>query len=150
MLVICRDGIQLRKNSWQDGVAGTNCPIQPGQSWTYKFRVKDQIGSYYYFPSLLFQKAAGGFGSIRVNPRRVIPSPFAPPAADFVLLIGDWYKTDHTVWTHPKISYPFELRLTHFIVITVELLSCLIMEGYFAKTSRRLDKIYVMICVNRL
>jgi hypothetical protein len=122
MLVICRDGIQLRKNSWQDGVAGTNCPIQPGQSWTYKFRVKDQIGSYYYFPSLLFQKAAGGFGSIRVNPRRVILSPFAPPAADFVLLIGDWYKTDHKVWTHPKNSHPYELSLTDSIAITAELL----------------------------
>ncbi|KAG0567472.1 hypothetical protein KC19_7G137200 [Ceratodon purpureus] len=94
-LLITWDGIQQRKNAWQDGVAGTNCPIQPGRSWTYNFKMKDQIGSYYYYPSLLFQKAAGGFGSIRVNPRRNIPCPFAPPAADFVVLIGDWYKTDH-------------------------------------------------------
>lgn len=96
-LIVCRDGIQLRKNSWQDGVAETNCPIQPGSSWTYTFKAKDQIGSYYYYPSLKFQKAAGGFGSIRVNPRRIISSPFVPPADDYAVLIGDWYKTDHQV-----------------------------------------------------
>ena len=95
--VLSRDGIQQRRNSWQDGVAGTNCPIPSGQSWTYHFKPKDQIGSYFYYPSLLFQKAAGGFGSIRINPRSIIPSPFAPPADDFVVLIGDWYKTDHKV-----------------------------------------------------
>lgn len=94
---LCRDGIQMRKNAWQDGVEGTNCPIQPGRSWTYHFKMKDQIGSYYYYPSLMFQKAAGGFGSIRVNPRRIIASPFAHPADDFGVLIGDWYKTDHQV-----------------------------------------------------
>lgn len=94
-LLITWDGIQLRKNSWQDGVAETNCPIQPGSSWTYTFKAKDQIGSYYYYPSLKFQKAAGGFGSIRVNPRRIISSPFVPPADDYAVLIGDWYKTDH-------------------------------------------------------
>uniref|UniRef100_A0A804HTP3 Plastocyanin-like domain-containing protein n=1 Tax=Musa acuminata subsp. malaccensis TaxID=214687 RepID=A0A804HTP3_MUSAM len=28
------DGIQHRKNCWQDGVMGTNCPIPPGWNWT--------------------------------------------------------------------------------------------------------------------
>lgn len=121
MSMICRDGIQLRKNAWQDGVAGTNCPIPPGQSWTYNFKIKDQIGSFYYYPSLLFQKAAGGFGSISVNPRRAIPTPFAPPAADFVVLIGDWYKTDHKV-RHPSKPYPYNLSL-QFIASLVPSLS---------------------------
>ncbi|KAK9274130.1 hypothetical protein L1049_018944 [Liquidambar formosana] len=44
-------GIQHRKNSWQDGVLGTNCPIPPGKNYTYHFQVKDQIGSYYYYPT---------------------------------------------------------------------------------------------------
>jgi len=104
--VLSRDGIQQRRNSWQDGVAGTNCPIPPGQSWTYHFKLKDQLGSYFYYPSLLFQKAAGGFGSIRVNPRSIIPSPFAPPADDFVVLIGDWYKTNHKVRSSFKKKKP--------------------------------------------
>ncbi|KAL9272577.1 L-ascorbate oxidase-like protein [Drosera capensis] len=89
-------GIQQRKNSWQDGTAGTMCPIQPGTNYTYHFQVKDQIGSYYYYPTLGFQKAAGGFGGLRVNSRLLIPVPFADPEDDYTVLIGDWYKKGHT------------------------------------------------------
>ncbi|RWR91984.1 monocopper oxidase-like protein SKU5 [Cinnamomum micranthum f. kanehirae] len=88
-------GVQQRLNSWQDGVSGTNCPIKPGKNWTYVFQMKDQIGSFIYFPSTRFQKAAGGFGPIRINNRIVIPIPFNKPEDDFDLLIGDWYNTSY-------------------------------------------------------
>ncbi|XP_072954793.1 L-ascorbate oxidase homolog [Typha angustifolia] len=91
------NGIQQRKNSWQDGTPGTNCPIPPGKNFTYHFQVKDQIGSYFYFPSLAIHKAAGGFGGLRVNSRLLIPVPFDPPADDYTVLIGDWYTKDHRV-----------------------------------------------------
>ncbi|KAG2278085.1 hypothetical protein Bca52824_060640 [Brassica carinata] len=68
------NGIKQRKNSWQDGVLGTNCPIPPNSNFTYKFQTKDQIGTYNYFPSTAFHKAA---------------------VEDFTLLIGDWFKTNH-------------------------------------------------------
>lgn len=93
----CRNGIQQRLNSWQDGVSGTNCPIQPGKNWTYVFQTKDQIGTFFYFPSINFQKAAGGFGPIRVNNRIVINVPFPKPEAEFDLLIGDWSYTSYKV-----------------------------------------------------
>ncbi|KAF5182154.1 Monocopper oxidase-like protein sku5 [Thalictrum thalictroides] len=89
-LLMTWNGIQQRLNSWQDGVSGTNCPILPGQNWTYVFQTKDQIGSYFYFPSINFLKAAGGYGPIRVNNRNVILVPFAKPEAEYDLLIGDW------------------------------------------------------------
>ncbi|RZC77883.1 hypothetical protein C5167_002093 [Papaver somniferum] len=89
------NGIQHRKNSWQDGMPGTTCPIQPGTNYTYHFQVKDQIGSYFYFPSTAFHKAAGGFGGLRVNSRLLIPVPFADPEEDYTVLIGDWYTKDH-------------------------------------------------------
>lgn len=91
--------MQQRKNSWQDGVVGTTCPIPPGKNFTYVIQVKDQIGSFYYFPSLAFHKAAGAFGAIRVWSRPRIPVPFSPPDGDFWLLAGDWYKTNHYVST---------------------------------------------------
>ncbi|XP_047341512.1 L-ascorbate oxidase homolog [Impatiens glandulifera] len=90
------NGIQQRRNSWQDGVYGTNCPIQPGNNFTYVLQMKDQIGSFFYFPSLGFHKAAGGYGGIRIASRSVIPVPFDPPAADYTILAGDWYKMNHT------------------------------------------------------
>jgi FtsP/CotA-like multicopper oxidase with cupredoxin domain len=92
-----RDGIQQRKNCWQDGVLGTTCPIPPGWNWTYNFQVKDQIGSFFYFPPLGMQRAAGGFGGITVNNRAVISVPFDTPDGDITLFIGDWYKMNHTV-----------------------------------------------------
>ncbi|XP_061348320.1 L-ascorbate oxidase homolog [Gastrolobium bilobum] len=90
------NGIQQRRNSYEDGVFGTTCPIPPGQNFTYILQVKDQIGSFYYFPSLAFHKAAGGFGGIRILSRPRIPVPFDDPAGDYTVLIGDWYKSNHT------------------------------------------------------
>ncbi|XP_047964606.1 monocopper oxidase-like protein SKU5 [Salvia hispanica] len=94
-LLLTWNGIQQRKNSWQDGVSGTNCPIPAGWNWTYQFQVKDQIGSFFYFPSLGLQRAAGGFGGIIVNNRDVIPVPFGTPDGDITLFISDWYKKSH-------------------------------------------------------
>ncbi|XP_043715929.1 monocopper oxidase-like protein SKU5 [Telopea speciosissima] len=90
------DGIQHRRNSWQDGVLGTTCPIPKDYNWTYQFQVKDQIGSFFYFPSLNFHRAAGGYGGIIINNRNIISLPFATPDGDITILIGDWYNRNHT------------------------------------------------------
>ncbi|EOA35008.1 hypothetical protein CARUB_v10020107mg [Capsella rubella] len=90
------NGVQQRRNSFVDGVYGTTCPIPPGKNYTYMLQMKDQIGSFYYFPSLGFHKAAGGFGGIRILSRPRIPVPFPDPAGDTTVLIGDWYKSNHT------------------------------------------------------
>lgn len=95
--LISWNGVQNRRNSFVDGVYGTTCPIPPGRNDTFNLQVKDQIGSFYYFPSLAFHKAAGGFGGIRILSRPRIPVPFPEPANDYTILIGDWYKKNHTV-----------------------------------------------------
>ncbi|KAK9136219.1 hypothetical protein Syun_015549 [Stephania yunnanensis] len=89
------NGIKQRKNSWQDGVLGTNCPIPPNSNYTYKFQTKDQIGTFFYFPSTQMHRAAGGYGAINVYQRPRIPIPYPVPTGDFTLLIGDWFKTGH-------------------------------------------------------
>ncbi|KAL7218086.1 hypothetical protein ACSBR2_011374 [Camellia fascicularis] len=89
-------GIQQRRSSWQDGVLGTNCSIPPKWNWTYQFQVKDQIGSFFYFPLLNFQRASGGYGRFIINNRDIIPIPFATPDGDITILIGDWYTRNHT------------------------------------------------------
>ncbi|EOY24422.1 Cupredoxin superfamily protein isoform 1 [Theobroma cacao] len=95
-LLIHWSGIQQRRSSWQDGLPGTNCPIPPKWNWTYQFQVKDQIGSFFYFPSLHFQRAAGGFGGFMINNRDIIPIPFDTPDGDITIMIGDWYTRNHT------------------------------------------------------
>ncbi|KAJ8747732.1 hypothetical protein K2173_011241 [Erythroxylum novogranatense] len=89
-------GVQQRKNSWQDGVLGTNCPIQPGTNFTYRFQVKDQIGSYMYYPSTGMQRAAGAFGGLHINSRLLIPVPYADPEDDYTVIIHDWYTKSHS------------------------------------------------------
>nr|ABI52585.1 pollen-specific protein [Camellia sinensis] len=88
-------GIQQRKNSWQDGTLGTMCPIQPGTNYTFKFQVKDQIGSYYYFPTTGLQRASGGIGGLQVHSRLLIPVPFDAPADEYFVIAGDWYNKGH-------------------------------------------------------
>ncbi|XP_014507744.1 L-ascorbate oxidase homolog [Vigna radiata var. radiata] len=88
-------GIQQRKNSWQDGTLGAQCPILPGTNYTYHFQVKDQIGSYFYYPSIGMHRAVGGFGGLRIYSRLLIPVPYADPADEFWVLIGDWYGKTH-------------------------------------------------------
>ncbi|THG17774.1 hypothetical protein TEA_018626 [Camellia sinensis var. sinensis] len=57
-LSLNRNGIKERKNFWQNGVLGTNCPIPPNSSFTYKYQTRDQIRTFTYFPSTLMHKAA--------------------------------------------------------------------------------------------
>ncbi|MCD9638314.1 L-ascorbate oxidase [Datura stramonium] len=91
------NGIQQRKNSWQDGTLGTNCPIPPGSNFTYQFQVKDQIGSFYYYPTTALHRAAGGYGGISVHSRALIPVPFdVNPVDEFFVLVSDWYTKSHT------------------------------------------------------
>lgn len=59
--------------------------------------MKDQIGTFFYFPSMNFLKASGGYGPIRVNNRDNVPVPFPLPEAEFDVLIGDWYSGDYKV-----------------------------------------------------
>ncbi|KAK1392811.1 hypothetical protein POM88_011867 [Heracleum sosnowskyi] len=98
LVYLNRNGIKQRKNSWQDGVLGTNCAIPPNSNYTYKFQTKDQIGGYTYFPSTLMHKAAGGFGALNIYARPRIPVPYSLPAGDFSLLIGDWRTSSHKIF----------------------------------------------------
>lgn len=75
------------------------------------FQTKDQIGSFFYFPSINFQKAAGGFGPIRVNNRNVIAVPFPKPEDEFDLLIGDWSFDNY------KVTVLLDLFLKHVGII---------------------------------
>ncbi|CAN6803081.1 unnamed protein product [Brassica oleracea] len=94
-LLITWNGIKQRRMSWQDGVLGTSCPIQPNSNWTYHLQLKDQIGTYTYFASTSMHRASGAFGALNVNQRPVIFVPYHKPDGDFTLLVSDWYKMGH-------------------------------------------------------
>ncbi|WCJ31062.1 SKU5 similar 15 [Euphorbia peplus] len=91
--LITWNGIKQRRTSWQDGVLGTNCPIQPNTNWTYHFQNKDQIGTFNYFPSIGLQRVAGAYGAFNIQQRSVISIPYPIPVQDFTILVSDWYNT---------------------------------------------------------
>lgn len=74
-------------------------------------QLKDQIGSFFYFPSLGLHKAAGGYGGIRVLSRPKIPVPYPSPDGDYTVLIGDWYRSDHKV-----IVLIYFIATNHFLI----------------------------------
>ena len=107
---MCRNGIKQRRTSWQDGVLGTNCPIQPNSNWTYQFQLKDQIGTYTYFASTSMHRASGAFGALNINQRSVITTPYPTPDGDFTLLVTDWFKMSHKVHI-PNTKYKTNKKL---------------------------------------
>jgi len=85
---------QLNSNEY-DGVPGvTQCPIPPGETHTYKFRVT-QYGTGWYHSHLSFQTAEGVFGPIIFN---------GPATADYdedlgAMFLQDWaHESTFAIW----------------------------------------------------
>lgn len=57
-------GLRMRDSQWMDGVPSTvQCPIPPGESFTYKFRA-DSYGSSFWHSHYGAQYSAGIFGAM--------------------------------------------------------------------------------------
>lgn len=152
MFLLFRNGIQQRRNSFEDGVYGTTCPIPPGKNFTYILQMKDQIGSFYYFPSLAFHKAAGGFGGIKILSRPRIPVPFDEPADDFTVLIGDWYKSNHTVsiiifYLSLSIFLCSSLIINHLVTLVYIMLAILIVLFWVFVTYIKVENAIILLLV---
>ena len=81
-------GIILPSN--MDGVPGMSFDgIRPGESFEYKFSVK-QSGTYWYHSHSGFQEQTGMYGAIIVDP--IEPEPFSYDR-DYVVLLSDWSDT---------------------------------------------------------
>ncbi|KAK2988646.1 hypothetical protein RJ640_008986 [Escallonia rubra] len=83
-------GIRQIGTPWFDGTEGvTQCPILPGDTFTYKF-VVDRPGTYLYHAHYGMQRQAGLYGSIRV----ALPDGESEPFSydyDRNIILNDWY-----------------------------------------------------------
>ena len=74
-----------------DGVPGMSFDgIGPGDTWRYRFRVR-QSGTYWYHSHSGFQEQAGLYGALIIDPRE--PEPFAFDR-DYVVMLTDWTDLD--------------------------------------------------------
>ncbi len=71
----------------QDGVPGISFPgIKPGETFTYKFRIK-QSGTYWYHSHSGLQEQEGIYGPIIITPIKRDPYKYD---RDYVVMLSDW------------------------------------------------------------
>ena len=74
----------------QDGVPGVTFPgIQPGETFTYRFKLR-QSGTYWYHSHAALQEAAGYFAPLIIDP--IKPDPFQYER-EYVVVLSDWINT---------------------------------------------------------
>ncbi|KDQ26265.1 laccase [Pleurotus ostreatus PC15] len=86
-------GLFQKGTNWADGVAMvTQCPIIPGHSFLYDFRVPDQAGTFWYHSHLGTQYCDGLRGPLVIysknDPHKHL---YDVDDESTVLTIGDWY-----------------------------------------------------------
>ncbi|KAJ8528981.1 hypothetical protein K7X08_035816 [Anisodus acutangulus] len=94
-VVIHCHGISQRGTPWADGTASiSQCPINPGETFVYKFKV-DKAGTYFYHGHYGMQRSAGLYGSLIVEVPKDKKEPFHYDG-EFNLLLSDWWhKSSH-------------------------------------------------------
>ncbi|CAM6117246.1 unnamed protein product [Calypogeia fissa] len=91
-VVIHWHGILQQGTPWADGTAYVSqCPINPGETYTYKFNVT-RAGTYFYHGHYGMQRAAGFYGSLIVDPAPGTVEPFKYDG-ELSILLNDWWHT---------------------------------------------------------
>jgi FtsP/CotA-like multicopper oxidase with cupredoxin domain len=87
-------GIYQNGSSWMDGAVGiTQCPIAPGHSFTYRFNVTGQTGTYYYHSHMSMQASDGLVGPLVIHARGGAEKELQkiPYEQDRVVILSDHY-----------------------------------------------------------
>ncbi|GMH10964.1 hypothetical protein Nepgr_012805 [Nepenthes gracilis] len=89
-VVIHWHGIRQFGTPWADGTASlSQCAIQPGETFSYKFKV-DKSGTYFYHGHYGMQRSAGLYGLFIVDVAEGEREPFDYDG-EFELLLSDWW-----------------------------------------------------------
>ncbi|KAI4315951.1 hypothetical protein L6164_023974 [Bauhinia variegata] len=87
-------GLRMLRNPWADGPTYvTQCPIQPGGSYTYRYSIINQEGTLWWHAHTDFLRATV-YGALIIYPRLGSPYPFSMPKREFTILLGEWFDRD--------------------------------------------------------
>jgi hypothetical protein len=88
-------GLNMKGANAMDGVSGvTQCPIQPGKTFTYEFTIDaGTSGTFWYHAYLDRQKADGLYGGLIVHNAEAVHTDLRTYGyqKEALFLIGDWY-----------------------------------------------------------
>lgn len=87
-------GVFQLHSAWADGPSYvTQCPILPGNSYTYKFNVTGQEGTLWWHAHVSVLRATV-HGALIIRPRRGRSYPFPKPHAEVPILLGEWWNAN--------------------------------------------------------
>ncbi|XP_062091365.1 laccase-6 [Humulus lupulus] len=87
-------GVRQILSCWFDGPSYiTQCPIQSGQSFTYKFTLVKQKGTLFWHAHVSWLRATV-YGALIVYPRTGVPYPFKYPFQEHIIILGEYWLKD--------------------------------------------------------
>ncbi|KAJ4704540.1 Laccase [Melia azedarach] len=93
-LTIHWHGIFQLLSGWADGPNMiTQCPIRPGTSYTYKFKIINQEGTLWWHAHVSWLRATV-YGALIIRPREGHKYPFPKPDKEVPILLGEWWNAN--------------------------------------------------------
>ncbi|KAI8016675.1 Laccase-7 [Camellia lanceoleosa] len=87
-------GIFQRLSAWADGPEyATQCPIRPGNSYTYRFHITGQEGTLWWHAHSQWLRA-NVYGALIIRPRAGHSYPFLKPYREIPILLGEWWNAN--------------------------------------------------------
>ncbi|KAJ8753901.1 hypothetical protein K2173_000155 [Erythroxylum novogranatense] len=87
-------GIFQVLSAWADGPnMVTQCPIQPGKNYTYRFNVTDQEGTLWWHAHVSVLRTTV-HGALIIRPKSGNSYPFPTPYKDVPIILGEWWKAN--------------------------------------------------------
>ncbi|XP_010262708.1 PREDICTED: laccase-7-like [Nelumbo nucifera] len=93
-LTIHWHGVFQMLSGWADGpVYVTQCPILPGNSYTYKFTITGQEGTLWWHAHVSWIRATV-YGALIIRPRSGRSYPFPKPYREIPIVLGEWWNAN--------------------------------------------------------
>ncbi|KNA11344.1 hypothetical protein SOVF_136100 [Spinacia oleracea] len=97
-------GVRQKLSCWYDGPSYiTQCPIQPGKTFTYKFTMVKQKGTLLWHAHSSWLRGTV-YGAIVAYPKTGVPYPFKPPYAEHIIILGEYWLKDLVQLEHDVLS----------------------------------------------
>lgn len=88
------------RTPWADGPEYvTQCPIQPGASYTYRYTIENQDGTLWWHAHSKWLRATV-YGALVIYPKIGVPYPFPKPNKEIPILLGEKRKYFKNITTN--------------------------------------------------